>query len=554
MPSNKLKGMNVNMKTIPTLVFGHRNPDTDSVCSAIALSYLKNELGENTSPRVIGHINKETQFVLNYFGIKEPEYLNNVKVQLRNVQYNKGVKLKETASIKEVVDYIQDKHCTAVPIVDDKNHLVSLITLKEIAMLFIEQSRERLNTKYEHILHALNGREILRFHDEFDGNMIAGSYKSETFIESAPLNKNDILIVGNRAKVIKYGINCQISLLILTNNFDLSEELLELAKKNHVSVISSSMDTYNTCNAINLSNYVKTILVNKKPAVVQELDYLTDFVTEATRLGFTNYPILNKKNECLGLIRITDIGKYDKKDVILVDHNNLEQSVPGIDEANIVEIIDHHNLGAIGTSVPINFRSMPVGCTCTILYYLYQEHKIQIPKEIAGLMLSAIISDTLILKSPTTTDKDKKAVENLANIAGVNYQNYGYSMLKAGSSIEGLTVEDLIYQDFKSYKVGNTSLGISQVITMDFDSLKDNIDEYVEKLNEIAKRDYTTVTLFITDIVENGSYVLYNTEAKHIIEDSFDITEMEEGIFIPNLVSRKKQMLPQIMETLEKNN
>ena len=541
------------MKTIPTLVFGHRNPDTDSVCSAIALSYLKNELGENTSPRVIGHINKETQFVLNYFGIKEPEYLNNVKVQLRNVHYNKGVKLKETASIKEVVDYIQEKHCTAVPIVDDKNRLVSLITLKEIAMLFIEQSREHLNTNYEHLLHALNGREILKFHDEFDGNMIAGSYKSETFIESAPLNKNDILIVGNRAKVIKHGINCKISLLVLTNNFDLPEDLLELAKENHVSVISSSMDTYNTCNAINLSNYVKTILINKSPAVVQELDYLTDFVAEATRLGFTNYPILNKKNECLGLIRITDIGKYDKKDVILVDHNNLEQSVPGIDEANIVEIIDHHNLGAIGTSVPINFRSMPVGCTCTILYYLYQEHKIKIPKEIAGLMLSAIISDTLILKSPTTTERDKEAVENLASIAGVDYKKYGYSMLKVGSSIEGLTVEDLIYQDFKSYKVGNTSLGISQVITMDFDSLKDNIDEYVEKLDEIAKRDYSTVTLFITDIVENGSYVLYNTEAKHIIEDSFDITDIEEGTFIPDLVSRKKQMLPQIMETLEKN-
>ena len=540
------------MKKIPTLVFGHRNPDTDSVCAAIALSYLKNQLGENTSPRVIGHINKESQFALNYFGVKEPEYLNNVKVQLRNVHYNKGVKLKETASIKEVVDYIQEKHCTAGPIVDDKNHLVSLITLKEIAMLFIEQSREHLNTNYEHLLHALNGREILRFHDEFDGNMIAGSYKSETFIETSPLNKDDIFIVGNRAKVIKHALNSQISLLVLTNNFDLPEDLLELAKQNHVSVISSSMDTYNTCNAINLSNYVKTILINKSPAVVQELDYLTDFVAEATRLGFTNYPILNRKNECLGLIRITDIGKYDKKDVILVDHNNLEQSVPGIDEANIVEIIDHHNLGAIGTSVPINFRSMPVGCTCTILYNLYKEHKVEIPKEIAGLMLSAIISDTLILKSPTTTERDKEAVTNLADIAGVNYKKYGYSMLKKGSSIEGLTVEDLIYQDFKSYKVGNTSLGISQVITMDFDSLKENIDEYVEKLNEIAKRDYSTVTLFITDIVENGSYVLYNQDAKHIIEDSFDLAEVEEGTFIPNLVSRKKQMLPQIMETLEK--
>jgi len=538
----------------PTLVFGHRNPDTDSVCSAISFSYLKNQLGDSTSPRVLGHINKETQFVLNYFQVKEPEYLNNVKVQLRDVNYNKGVMLKENSSIKEVVDYLQEKHCTAVPIVDEKKHLMSLITLKEIAMLFIEQSREYLNTSYDQILKALHGREILRFQDEFDGHLIAGSYQSQTFIEQATLNPSDILIVGDRYKVLKHGILSHISLIVLTNNFDLDEELYKLASENHVSVISSSMDTYNTCNAIALSNYVKSILINKSPAVVGELDYLTDFVAEATKLGFTNYPILNKKNECLGLIRVTDIGKFVKKNVILVDHNNLEQSVIGIDEANIVEIIDHHNLGAIGTTVPINFRSMPVGCTCTILYYLYQEYHVDIPKNIAGLMLSAILSDTLILKSPTTTEKDREAVMALSEIAGVDYADYGYQMLKAGSSIDGMTLEDVIYQDFKSYKVGNESLGISQVITMDYDNIKEHLDEYVNKLNEIARGDYSVVTLFVTDIIQNGSYILYNNGAQHIVEDSFDLREIEEGSFIPDLVSRKKQMLPSIMEAMNRNN
>ena len=200
---------------------------------------------------------------------------------------------------------------------------------------------------------------------------------------------------------------------------------------------------------------------------------------------------MNRKDECLGLIRMTDIGSYEKKNVILVDHNNIEQSVPGIDEASIVEIIDHHNLGAIGTSVPINFRSMPVGCTCTVLYELYKEYKVEIPRDIAGLMLSAILSDTLILKSPTATSLDKEAVEYLANIAGVSYKDYGYLMLKAGSSVEGMSVEDLIYQDFKSYKVENTSLGISQVITMDFDSMKSQIDKYVSKLNNTKLSKYS---------------------------------------------------------------
>ncbi len=540
------------MKT--TYVFGHRNPDTDSVCSAISFSYLKNQLGDNTSPRVLGHINKESAFVLNHFGVKEPGYLNNVKVQLRDVSYGKGLMLDAFASIKEVVDFMQDNHCTAVPIVDKNKKLISLITLKEIAMMFIENSKNHLHTSYEHILKSVNGREILRFAEEFNGDTVAGSYQSQTFIEKAVLKESDILIVGDRYKVLQHGISSKVSLIVLTNNCDLDEELLSLAKANKVSVISSALDTYNTCTQIALSNYVKTILVNQNPSVVHDLDYLTDFVADATKLGHTNYPILNKKNECLGVIRVTDIGNFEKKQVILVDHNNLEQSVPGIDEASIVEIIDHHNLGAIGTAIPINVRCMPVGCTCTILYQLYQEKNVAIPKDIAGLMLSAILSDTLILKSPTTTESDRIAVKALASICEEDYEAYGYEMLKAGSSVEGLEAEDIIYQDFKSYKVGNESLGISQVITMDFDSIKEHLQEYIDKLNEIAKGDYSTVTLFITDIIKNGSYVLFNDDSKHIVEDSFGISNLEQGTFIPDLVSRKKQMLPKIMESLERNN
>ncbi len=536
-----------------TYIFGHRNPDTDSVCAAISLAYLKSKRGMNALPRVLGHINKESQFVLKYFGMKEPEYLNNVKVQLRNVHYNKGVMLKNDASLKEVVDYMHEKNCTAVPIVNESKHLEGLITLKEIAMLFIENSKEHLYTSYNHILKSLNGEEVLRFQEEFDGTLFAGSYQSQTFIEKAEFNPTDILIVGDRYKIIKHAILQGISLIVLTSNLQLDTELLELAKEHKVSIITSSYDTYNTCNQIALSNYVKSLSLNSNPAVVYELDYLTDFLANATKLGHTNYPMLNKKEECIGIIRVTDVGKFDKKDVILVDHNELEQSVQGIDEANIIEIIDHHNLGAIGTSIPINVRCMPVGCTCTILYQLYQEYHINIPKDIAGVMLSAILSDTLILKSPTTTDMDRKAVEELSKICGENYQEYGYFMLKAGSSVEGMELEDIIYQDFKTYKVGNETLGISQVITMDFDKIKENLTEYINKLNEIAKSGYVTVTLFITDIIKNGSYVLYNENAKHIIEDSFGIDNLEEGYFIPNLVSRKKQMLPRIMESLEKN-
>ena len=535
-----------------TYIFGHRNPDTDSVCAAISLSYLKNTLNDNTTPRVLGHINKETKFVLDYFKVKEPEYLNNAKVQIRNVHYNKGTFVYDTMSIKEVIDYLLAKKLTAVPVVDENKKLVSLITLKEIAMLFINTVKNTLTTSYDQLLKSLGGKEITRFKEEFDGTMMVASYQSSTFMEQVSLKSSDILIMGDRHKVLEYGIKNKISLIVLTNNFSLPDDLLELAKQNKVSVISSPMDTYNTCNAISLSNYVKTIILNHDPKVVHDLDYLTDFVEMAHKQGFSNYPVLNKKGDCLGMIKVTEAGKYDKMPIILVDHNQLDQSVPGIEEASIVEIIDHHNLGAIGTNVPINFRSMPVGCTCTILYYLYLENKVEIPRDMAGIMLSAILSDTLIFQSPTTTEKDIEAANNLAKICQLDINDYGYQMLKAGSSIENMSIDEVIFQDFKSYKIGNNTLGISQIITMDFEKIKQDLEAYVDKLDEIAKGQYDVVTIFITDIIKNGSYVLYNRQAEDIIIDSYDLKDIEEGLFIPNLISRKKQMLPKLMETLEK--
>ena len=536
-----------------TFVFGHRNPDTDSVASAISLSYLKNKQGFNTTPRVLGHINKESAFALNYFGLKEPEFLNSAKVQLRNVHYKKGVMCDEKTSIKEVIDYMGRVSVTAVPIVDDNKKVTGLLTLKEIAMMFVDESKDHLQTNHNHVVNSLKGKEILRFQEEFDGKLIAGSYQSQTFIEQSELNKDEILIVGDRYKVIKHGILSNIALIVLTNNLPLDEELYELATEHKVSVISSSFDTYNTCNAIALSNYVKTILVNRAPTVVNELDYLTDFVQNTNKLGFTNYPIVNNKGICLGLIRSIDTGNYEKMNVILVDHNNFDQSVPGIEEANIMEIIDHHNLGAIGTTRPINFRCMPLGCTCTILYLLYLESGIEIPRDIAGIMLSAILSDTLILKSPTTTETDKMAVIALSKIAQVDYHEYGLEMLKAGSSIEGLSIEDIIYQDYKNYKVGSSSLGISQIITMDFDIIKDNMEEIIRELNSISRRDDSVVTLFVTDVVKNGSYVIFNDNSKEVIKDSFNIDDLEEGYFLEGYVSRKKQILPAIMEAIERN-
>lgn len=334
-------------------------------------------------------------------------------------------------------------------------------------------------------------------------------------------------------------------------NVNVDKKIIKKAEKNNINIIASEYDSFQIANKILLSNFIKNINMNKNPITVNNEDYFTDFKNMTHRVNHSNYPVVNNKGECLGLIRLTGPNNFEKQKVILVDHNNFAQSVDGLDEADILEIIDHHNLGAINTSLPINFRSKPVGSTSTMIYEMYKEQKVSIPKDIAGLMLSAILSDTLLLTSPTTTEDDKFAAVKLANIAKVDIDKYGLEMLKAASSIEGKSVEELIKTDFKSYVVGDKLLGISQIMTLDIEAIEKNVDEFIAKLNEMVSLNYSMVTIFITDIIKNGSYVLYNDAAAEIIKDSFGLKNIHQCIFLPKIVSRKKQIQPNIISILE---
>lgn len=534
-----------------TFIFGHRNPDTDSVCASIALSYLMNEEGKNTVPKVLGHISAETKFVLNYFKVKCPDYLNDTKVQIKDIKYNKRAIIHENDSILSTFNYMQNQGLTAVPLVNDKKQLTGFVTLKEIAKFLISGLNECVDATYENILESLDGSACLRFDDKFKGHVIVASYQSKTFAKEVKLNKNDVLICGDRYDIIEYAIENGVKLIVLTGSHELPKKLLKKAEQSRVNVIVSKYSSYEVATKIILSNSIITINLNNKPITINNKDYRTDFISLANKTGHTNYPVVNNKNECLGLLKVTSVDNYTKQKVILVDHNGFSQSAIGIEEAEITEIIDHHNLSSIGTNVPINFRSMPVGCTCTILYNMFVQAKVTIPKHIAGLMLSAILSDTMVFKSPTTTEEDIFAASKLAKLAKVDIDEYGYQMFKAASSIKGITVNDLINQDFKSYSVGNHQIGISQVMTMDFNEIEEHITDYIEKLNEISS-SYLCVVLFITDIYKNGSYVIYNNNAEDIVKDAFDLNEIYEGVYIDNLVSRKKQMLPALLEVIEK--
>ena len=532
-------------------IFGHQNPDTDAVTAAISLSYLKNKQGLNTEARVLGHISKETKFVLNYFNQPEPRYLNDVKLQLKDIEYHKGLFLDENISLLNAYKYLNENKVTGTPIVKDNNKYVGILTIKDIAKELMMGDFEKLDATYENILNAISGEEVLRFDDDIKGHIIVASYRSTTFLNNVNLTKDDILIVGDRHSIIEDAVNSGIKLLIITGLGEIKEEHLKIAKDNNVNIIRTANNSFNTSKLIGLSNSIKTIVKKDDSKVFYENDYYADFKEATKKLKHNNYPILNKKGECLGLIRLTEILKKNSKKVMLVDHQEKEQSVLGLDEATILEIIDHHKIGNINTSMPINFRNMTVGSSNTIIYYMYQEGHVEIPKEIAGLMLSGILSDTLCLQSPTSTPMDEEAVKNLSLIAGVDYEKYALEMFKAGTSLEGLTKEEIIKSDFKLFPVTDGKIAVGQVFTLDKDRIFDELDAYLEKLEEInTKEGYKFTIILVTDILKNGSYLLFTKDAKSVLEDAYNIEDIKQTYYIDGLVSRKKQIIPLIISKL----
>lgn len=532
-------------------VFGHRKPDTDSVCSAISLSYLKRQLGLNTFPYVLGEINNETKYVLDYFNVQPPELLNDVKLQIKDVKYHKNVVADENTSIKNIYKYMESQSITGVPIINKNNKFVSLITMKGITKDLIDGEFVLLNTNYDNIIDTLNGEEVLKFDNEIVGRLQAASFKSTTFFEKIDLKNDDILIVGDRHSIIEYAIQSKIKLIIIVGNGEIKEKHLEMAKENKVNIIRTKYDTYYTTKLIGLSNYIKTLIKDGRICTFYEDDYYDEFLIKSSKLKHNNYPIINKNDKCLGLLRITDINEIKRKKVILVDHNEEEQSVEGLNEAEIVEVVDHHKIGNISTKNPINFRNMSVGSTNTIVYLMYGEQKIDIPDYIRGLMLSGILSDTLCLTSPTTTAIDKEVVIKLANSLNIDYKKYAREMFKAGTSLAGMSIEEIVNKDIKSFQYDDGKFAVSQVFTLNFEDIYQEKEKYIEELEKIKKnKDYSMVVLAVTDILTNGSYIFYTETEQDIMEDALNVISLEQGKYVEGLVSRKKQLVPIIMDNI----
>lgn len=532
-------------------VFGHQRPDTDSVTSAISVAYLKRALGIKAEPRILGEINKETKFVLNYFNVRHPSYLDNVKLQIKDVDYCKGVYLDENSTLIDAYNYFNQNNITGTPIVDKNKKIKGMITSKDIVSKLIDDNNY-VNTSYDNLLKVLSGNEVLRFDEEFNGEVFTATLDSDTILNNYELSKDTILIVGDRKSIIEYAIDYKVKLIILVGSIIISNDILNKARSKNVNIISTPYDSFKTSRKVLLSEFVKNFMNKDKFYKFNENYGFYDFMKEARKLGHNNYPVINRHDECIGLIRITDKNEKHLKKVILVDHNESSQSVEGLSEAHIIEVVDHHKIGDLSTSDPINFRNMAVGSTNTIVYRLFREQHVEIPYDIAGLMISGILSDTLGLTSSTTTELDIITVNKLAIDMNIDYKKYYQEMLKAGTSISGLTKLEVLTQDYKNFQVEDKKFAIGQVITMDIDNIMKDKDEYLAIMEDKKNKNELEFILFIvTDVLKNGSYLLYTIGTEEMIKKSFNLASIYEGIFISGLTSRKKQVVPYVNDYLK---
>lgn len=534
-------------------VFGHQKPDSDSVAASISAAYLMNQKYKDYEfvPRILGKISKETNFILNKFNIETPEFLNDVKLKVKNIAYRKDFYIHEDNSIKDAYDFITEHSTSGVPIVDYELKVKSVITLKDIAKLLVDLSTS-LDTTMDNILKAINGKAVNKVDDLIVGNIFLTSYRSTTFREKEVLHTDDIVITGDRHSIIEQAVESKVKMIILTNGNYMKEEHLALAIQNEINVIKTDLSIFEVMQLLKLSNSLKSYKGNDV-VCLYENDFSERIEELEKKYNYTNLPVVDKDDKCLGLLRYNETFDINKVKVLLVDHNEKHQSVEGIDEADIIEIIDHHKLGNVSTDKPINLRCMTLGSTCTILYLMYKEQNIEIPKDIKGVMLSAILSDTLCLKSPTTTKTDEETVRKLSKSLNINYEEYALEMFKEGSDLSDKDPEDIVTQDFKRFTMDDYLIGVGQVFVTGMDAIKEKQPFLKDALESVKKAgDFYATTLFVTDILTSTSYLYYTDSFKNILEKAFKIEELEQGYALKDVVSRKKQIIPKIMEVYKK--
>ena len=540
-------------------VIGHKNPDTDSICSAIAYADIKNRTDKTKTymARRAGQINEETEYVLKRFGVRAPGYLPNAGTQVKEIEIHEVPSVPGTISVKKAYSMMKNNNVVTLPITSPDNDLQGVITVSDIAESYMDSYDSHVmslaRTQYRSIADTLDGSVIVgNEHGYFiRGKVVVGAFHPDTMENY--IEKDDLVILGNRAEDQLCAIEMDASCIIVGLGAKVTKTIQKFAEEKCCVIISSPHDTYTIARLINQSIPVKYLMRRSNLITFNTEDFLDDIKEVMKNQRHRDFPILNKKGKYVGTIsRRNLIGNAGKK-LILVDHNEESQAVDNVKEAEILEIIDHHRLGSLETMAPVMFRNEPVGCTGTIMYEIYKEKELEIAPNIAGLLCAAIISDTLMFRSPTCTFLDKAAAEALARIAGIDMEEHAKEMFNAGSNLRGKSVEEICFQDFKVFNVKDIMFGVGQITSMNQDELDEVKGRLIPYLEEARKtQGLHMLYLMMTNILEESTELLCCGEnAKEQVLEAFELPGDTEKILLKGVVSRKKQMIPVLVTYLQ---
>ena len=541
-------------------VIGHKNPDTDSICSAIAYADIKNRTSQKVKyiAKRAGQINEETEYVLNRFGMLPPGYLSNIGTQVKDMDIRMSPDADKSMSLKNAWDLMMEKSIVSLPIRDREGQLEGLITIGDIAKTYMDTTDSyllsRARTQYRRIAETIAGTVIEgNEHGYFTkGKVLVGTANPEML--KAYIEEDDLIIMGDREEDHLQAIAQNVSCIIVGMGIEVTEKVIKLAHEKEIAIIMSPYDTFTIARLINQSIPVRYIMKTDNLVTFSTEDFTDDIQNEMIKHRHRAFPVINKKGKCIGTISRRNFLDMHKKKVALVDHNEKDQAVDNIDKAEIVEIIDHHKLGSLETISPISFRNQPVGCTATILYEMYGEQKLEIPPNIAGLLCAAIISDTLMFRSPTCTLSDKMAAGALALIAGINIEQFAREMFKAGSNLKDKSPEEIFYQDYKKFIAEDEiSFGVGQISSMDSDELTEIKERLIPfMVSECGRHGVSRVFFMLTNIIEESTELLYYGEGSEEMASTAFHMEPKDGVFdLKGVVSRKKQLIPALMEAAQ---
>lgn len=550
------KGASNEMK--PILVIGHKNPDTDSICSAICYAHLKRMLtGKDYIPCRAGQVNAETKYVLDCFDIEPPRYLSSLNPRLSDVQYRDVAGIGAQMSLRRAWEYMSEKDIQTISVVDENNYIQGILTFSDIARFYMEdQGADALaeaKTSYRNLVDVLNGELVIGDPEQQleRGKVVVAAANPDVMEEY--LHEHDIVILGNRYESQLCAIEMKAGCIIIGLGSKVSRTIKKLAAEAHCAIIATPMDTYSCSKVINQAVPVQHVMRRSGLITFRPSELVEDVKKTVSKKRIRYYPILADDGKYIGMVSQRNLLDIEKQEVILVDHNERDQSVDGIGSARITEIIDHHRIDAIETSNPIYFRNQPLGCTATIIAQLYQENRVEITPAIAGLLCSAILSDTLMFRSPTCTPVDRRTAETLSEIAGIDIKSHAVAMFRAGSQLIDRSMDEIFHMDYKYYQVRGKRVAISQVTSVNQEELEEIQPQLLEYMqNCLPTSGLAMLFVMLTNIIEETTELLFaGQDAAEIVRAAFQQDCDTNSCLLTGVVSRKKQLVPPLLTALE---